>query len=243
MPATFGIIGYPLSHSFSAVYFAKKFAAEHIDATYTPFPLEHIGDFPALLQNHNTLRGLSVTIPYKTAVIPYLDSLDVTAEAVGAVNSIAIKNGFKKGYNTDVTGFEESLRPLLSAQHNAALVLGTGGASLAVAYVLEKLNIPFLKISRTKKDKCITYGELDTAIVSSHTLIINTTPAGMYPKVDECPELPYASIGKEHLLYDLIYNPDETKFLQLGKQNGAAIKNGLEMLYLQAEASWRIWNS
>ncbi len=242
MPASYGLIGYPLAQSFSAAYFSKKFAAEHIDASFEAFPLADIKEFPALLRELPSLRGLSVTIPHKTSVIPFLDAVDSTAKEIGAVNSICIKNGFTKGYNTDIIGFEQSLRPLLRSHHTHALVLGTGGASKAVCYVLKKLGISYLKVSRSKRDDTITYDELNPALIQSHTLIINTSPLGMYPVVDACPQLPYPSLGPQHLLYDLIYNPAETKFLLSGKQYGATIKNGLEMLELQAEASWKIWN-
>lgn len=242
MPASYGLIGYPLTHSFSSAYFNKKFADEHIDASFEAFPLADIKEFPALLLKHPALRGLSVTIPHKTSVIPFLDAIDDTANEIGAVNSVCIKNGFTKGYNTDVIGFEQSLSHLLRPHHTHALVLGTGGASKAVCYVLKKLEISYLKVSRSKRDDTITYDELSPALIQSHTLIINTSPVGMYPVMDACPQLPYSSLGYQHILYDLIYNPVETKFLSLGKQYGAVIKNGLEMLELQAEASWEIWN-
>lgn len=243
LPASYGIIGYPLAHSFSAVYFAKKFAAENIDATYTPFPLQSINEFNELLIKHPGLRGLSVTIPHKTAVIPFLDALDDAAKEIGAVNSIAIKNSSKKGYNTDVIGFEESLKPLLRPTHKRALVLGTGGASKAVCYVLKKLGIEYQLVSRTGQNGMIIYDDLNRELIQSHTLIINTTPLGMYPAIDTFSQLPYEYISAAHLLYDLVYNPAETKFLVLGKRQGATIKNGLDMLHIQAEASWKIWNS
>jgi len=230
-----------LSHSFSPAYFKKKFAALHIDALYESFPIADINDLPALLDTHPDIEGLSVTIPYKETVIPLLDAVDDTAAQVGAVNCISIKNGRKKGYNTDIIGFEQSLVPLLTPRHTHALIMGTGGASAAVAYVLAQLGIPFQKVSRTEKSDCIAYGQLTADIVSSHRLIINTTPVGMYPHADAAPPMPYSSITDQHLLYDLIYNPEETLFLKRGKENGAVIKNGFEMLQLQAEASWDIW--
>lgn len=240
--AQYGLIGYPLQHSFSPGYFAAKFAKEGIDAGYTAYPLDAISTFPQLLHEH-PLRGLNVTIPYKQAVIPYIDELDTAAKAIGAVNCIDIRSGITKGYNTDVIGFKDSLVPLLQPQHTNALVLGTGGASMAVKYVLDELGIEYLNVSRDKKADVVTYTELSSDTIASYTLIINTTPLGMYPHTDECPGLPYGAIGKQHLLYDLIYNPQETLFLSKGKAQGAAIKNGLEMLHQQAEAAWQIWNS
>lgn len=239
----YGLIGYPLAHSFSPGYFAEKFQRENIDAEYTAFPLPAIEDFPRLLSMRPGIRGLNVTIPYKQAVIPYLADTDEVAKAIGAVNCIDIRSGIAKGYNTDVLGFEQSLVPLLQPQHTHALVLGTGGASLAVCYVLKKLGISFQNVSRNKKPGVLSYNDLTEEIIFMHPLIINTTPLGMQPHTDECPALPYNAISSNHLLYDLIYNPAETRFLSLGKAQGAAIKNGLEMLHLQAEASWHIWNS
>jgi Shikimate 5-dehydrogenase len=243
MPASYGIIGYPLGHSFSPAYFADKFQQEGIDAVYNAYPLADIAEFPQLLQANPQLRGLNVTIPHKQAVIPYLNELDVEAETIGAVNCIDIRNGITKGYNTDAAGFELSLLPLLSADHTHALVLGTGGASLAVAYVLGKLGIAFRYVSRNAQQGHYTYDALTPDIIQQHKLIINTTPLGMHPDTSSLPALPYEAIGASHLLYDLIYNPEETAFLAAGRQQGAAVKNGLEMLQLQAEASWHIWNS
>lgn len=242
MSSVYGIIGYPLSHSFSPAYFNKKFAGQHIDAHYNTFPLLNINEFPALLVTNKNLAGLNVTIPYKSAVIPYLDRVDSIANAIGAVNCIAITNGTTTGYNTDVIGFEQSLLPLLKPHHKHALVLGTGGASRAVIFVLDKLGISYSYASRQASNS-IRYEDLTPAIITQHTLIINTTPLGMYPHVDDYPLLPYNAIGEKHLLYDLIYNPAETKFLSLGKAQSATIKNGLEMLEIQAEESWKIWNA
>lgn len=243
MPAQYGLIGYPLSHSFSPAYFAAKFAQQGIDAVYDLYPLEDVKELHALVQNTPGLKGLNVTIPYKESVIPLLDELDADAKAIGAVNCIKIENGKTTGYNTDAIGFEESLKPLLRPQHSHALVLGTGGASLAVVTVLKKLGINWRYVSRAKQDGSYTYDELNADILSQYKLIINTTPLGMSPNTDTCPALPYEAIGRDHLLYDLVYNPAETLFLSKGKPQGAAIKNGLEMLELQADASWRIWNS
>lgn len=243
MQQLYGLIGYPLTHSFSPGYFNKKFQEGGIDAVYKAFELKSINELPRLLNTYSQLKGLNVTIPYKQEVIPYLNSLDEAAEEIGAVNCIAFEQGSLKGYNTDILGFELSLNPLLQPHHNRALVLGTGGSSKAVKYVLRKLGIPYLSVSRNKDEDTITYDELNEELINKHTLIINTTPLGMHPHVDDYPPIPYQFITNQHLLYDLIYNPQETKFLSLGKARGAAVKNGLEMLHLQAEESWRIWNS
>jgi shikimate dehydrogenase len=241
MPAQYGLIGYPLSHSFSPKWFSEKFAAEDIDATYKPYPLEHVEDILDLLANY-PLKGLNVTIPYKESIIDFLDSLSPEAKAIGAVNCIDIRNGKRTGHNTDIIGFERSLTPLLQPHHTKALVLGTGGAAKAVNYVLDKLGIDRQSISRNKTENTLTYSELTEEVISTHTLIINTTPLGMSPNTDEAPPIPYNHLTKKHLLYDLIYNPSETKFLAQGKANGVKTKNGHEMLTLQAEASWNIWN-
>jgi shikimate dehydrogenase len=240
--ATYGLIGYPLTHSFSPAYFANKFRQEGVDAVYEKYELSNIEDFHKLIRTKPEITGLNVTIPYKQSIIPFLDELSTSAKAIGAVNCIAFKDGKLKGYNTDVIGFEESLLPVLRPQHQKALVLGTGGSSLAVRYVLERLNIPYRLVSRNKNASTITYNELDEAVLKEYLVIINTTPVGMFPDVENCPAIPYAAISPAHLLYDLIYNPAETKFLALGKMQGAYIRNGWEMLQLQAEASWQIWN-
>jgi shikimate dehydrogenase len=242
LPAQYGLIGYPLTHSFSPAYFKKKFAEKHIYALYDPFPLSDISEFPALLSAYPAMEGLNVTIPYKEAVIPYLHELDPVAQRIGAVNCIAIKNGRLKGYNTDSTGFEQSLIPLLEAQHTFALILGAGGSSKAVAYALQQLGISYQLISRSRKKGTHTYADLTPQVIARHKLIINTTPLGMYPNADAAPPIAYESIGKQHLLFDLIYNPEETKFLSLGRERGAVVKNGFEMLKLQADASWDIWS-
>ena len=240
----FGLIGYPLSHSFSKGYFSEKFQKESIfDCQYDIFPLEKIEDFVELCAQHKNIVGLNVTIPYKEKIIPFLDELDDEAKAIGAVNTIKFTNGKMIGYNTDCFGFEMSLKPLLKAHHNSALILGTGGASKAVEYVLKKLGISFQYVSRTKSSTSISYNDLNSFIIQHSTLIINSTPIGMYPNVDIAPNIPYDAITNQHLLYDLIYNPAETQFLTKGKIRGAQTKNGLEMLYLQAERSWEIWNS
>ena len=240
----YGLIGYPLSHSFSKAYFAKKFEALGItNKYYESFPLEKIDHFPNLLQQHKNLVGLNVTIPYKEKIFPFLDEIDEAAEKIGAVNTIKIaKNGKTKGFNTDVYGFEHSLRPLLRKNHRFALILGTGGAAKAVRYVLEKCEIDYKMVSRRPKKNEFSYEEIDAKVLKKYHLIINTTPLGMSPKVETCPNLPYENLTNQHFLYDLVYNPTETVFLQKGKQQGAIIKNGLEMLHLQAEKAWQIWN-
>lgn len=237
----YGIIGYPLGHSFSPAYFKEKFSKEHIPAAYLPFPIRKIQDFPGLISAHPALRGLNVTLPYKKAILPYLDALDDSAQATGAVNCILIRDKLKKGYNTDTCGFQKSLEPLLQAHHRRALVLGTGGASLAVGHVLQKLRIPYDTVSRKPAEGHLTYRQITPELIEDYPLIVQTTPLGMYPDTDTCPDIPYEALGSRHLLYDLVYHPQETRFLKKGKAAGAAVKNGLEMLYLQAEASWQIW--
>ncbi len=238
----YGIIGYPLSHSFSPAYFKKKFARMELAATYEAYPLSDITALTALLESHPGIAGLNVTLPFKEAIIPYLQEVDETASAIGAVNCISIRDGYKKGYNTDVSGFEQSLIPLLTSHHTQALILGTGGSSKAVAYVLTQLGIPFHRVSSSDAPNALPYNLITPEVIDVHKLIINTTPLGMYPNIDAAPAIPYSSIGVHHLLYDLIYNPEETQFLIKGKAAGAAIKNGFEMLMLQAEASWNIWS-
>jgi len=241
MTDVYGLIGYPLTHSFSAGYFSEKFSAGYIHAVYHNFPLENISQFPDLLQQQPHLKGLNVTIPHKQAIIPYLDQLSEEATKIGAVNCISFSEGKLTGHNTDVTGFRESLRPLLRTGHQKALILGTGGASLAVAYALDQLGIAYLKVSRQPSSTTIGYGNISPEIVAAHTVIINTTPLGTYPSIDSFPDFPYSLLGPQHLLYDLVYNPAETAFLTFGKRQGAMTKNGLEMLHLQAEAAWQIW--
>ncbi len=240
----FGLIGYPLSHSFSKKYFADKFEKEQIKwATYDNFPLASVEELPDLIQKTHHLRGLNVTIPYKEQVIPYLDFLSHDAREIGAVNTIVISAAGLSGYNSDIYGFDKSLDQLLDQKFDGgALILGTGGASKAVAYVLNQREIPFKSVSRHPAKDRITYQDIDKETLEYYRLIINTTPLGMHPNLEDCPDIPYRLLGTEHYLYDLIYNPAETKFLTLGKEQGAKIKNGLEMLILQAERSWEIWN-
>lgn len=244
----YGLIGYPLKHSFSIGYFNEKFEAENIDAQYVNFEIPDIRDFMEVIEENPNLCGLNVTIPYKEQVIPYLDELDKDTAKIGAVNVIKIirlpKGKVKLvGYNSDIVGFTQSIEPLLQPHHTKALILGTGGASKAVFHGLDNLGIKATFVSRTKKsDDILTYRELTPEIMQEHTVIVNTTPLGMYPKVDFCPDIPYEQLTPNHLLYDLLYNPNETLFMKKGKEQGAVVKNGLEMLLLQAFASWEIWN-
>ncbi|MEX0810588.1 MAG: shikimate dehydrogenase [Chitinophagales bacterium] len=239
---TYGLIGKKLSHSFSQSFFLKKFKGENRAARYLNFELETIAEFEKLISNNPGLKGLNVTIPYKEAIIPYLNHVSSAAKEIGAVNTIQFKFGQLIGHNTDVIGFEKSIKPLLDDKHQKALVLGTGGAARAVAYVLGKLKIDYQFVSRKASKNAIFYGDLTKESILEHKLIINSTPLGMLPNVDEAPKIPYEAIGTEHLLYDLIYNPAETLFLKKGQAQGAQIKNGLEMLELQALAAWSIWN-
>ncbi len=243
----YGLIGYPLGHSFSVGYFNEKFKAEHIDAEYLNFEIPSIDRFMEVVEEHPNLCGLNVTIPYKQQVIPFLDELDKTAAAIGAVNVIKVirlpKGKVKLvGYNSDVIGFCQSIEPLLTAHHTHALVLGTGGASKAVTYGLKSLGLQPVYVSRTKRENILCYNDLSPEVMAQYSVIVNTSPVGMYPKVDQCPDIPYNLLTPNHLLYDLIYNPDETLFLKKGKAHGAVTKNGLEMLLLQAFAAWNIWN-
>ena len=240
----YGLIGYPLSHSFSKKYFTEKFILESIkDVVYDIYPLENINELPGLLKQEPSLYGLNVTIPYKEQVIPYLDDMSPVVAEIGACNCIKIEDGKLIGHNTDVLGFELSLLKKLKPSHGAALVLGTGGASKAVQYVLNKHSISFLQVSRTKSTNSISYEELDNEIMSTHLLIINTTPLGMYPNTESAPPIPYELIGNSHYLFDLVYNPVKTMFLKKGELQGAEIENGSDMLVDQAEGSWAIWNA
>lgn len=241
-----GLVGKNISYSFSKGYFANKFETENLsDHQYVNFDIQSIEEFPKIIHEFKfNLKGLNVTIPYKQDVFLHLDKVDKVAKKVGAVNTIRItKKGNLKGYNTDVIGFKNSLTPLLKEHHKKALILGTGGASKAVAYVLKELGIKYKKVSRNPKmKKEISYQDLSEEVMTNYTIIVNCTPLGTYPKVSQKPDIPYTYLGKNHLLYDLIYNPEKTAFLLEGEQKGSQIKNGLEMLELQAEGSWRIWN-
>jgi shikimate dehydrogenase len=241
---TFGLIGHPLTHSFSKRYFTEKFEREGIaDCRYELFPLPSISALPALLEIEVGLCGLNVTIPYKQQVIPYLHGMDEVVRGTGACNCIRVEDGKLHGHNTDVTGFELSLRELLRPVHDRALVLGTGGAAKAVHFVLKKIGIPFREVSRNATRDVLSYAHLTGDIVHSHRLIINTTPLGMYPDIAACPDIPYEALGKDHYLFDLVYNPARTLFLQKGEERGATIANGADMLRIQAEESWKIWNA
>ncbi len=240
----FGLIGFPLSHSFSKGYFANHFLTENIlDAAYENFPIESIDLFKSLWEHNPSLQGLNVTIPYKKLVIPFLHHASSVVQSIQACNCIKLHKGALYGYNTDVIGFEKSLLPYLQAHHQKALIFGTGGAAAAVEWVLKKLEIDYQLVSRTASAGCISYASLSPEVIAAHTLLIHTSPLGMYPNVNEAPNLPYDAITSKHHLYDLVYNPAETKFLTLGKAQGASTQNGLEMLHLQANASWEIWNS
>jgi shikimate dehydrogenase len=240
----FGLIGFPLSHSFSKGYFANYFLKENIlDAQYENFPIESIDLFKSLWERNPSLQGLNVTIPYKKVVIPFLQYPSSVVQSIQACNCIKLHEGALYGYNTDVIGFEQSLLPYLQAHHQKALIFGTGGAAAAVEWVLKKLGIAYQLVSRTASEGCISYASLSPEVIAAHTLLIQTSPVGMFPNVDEAPNLPYEAITSMHHLYDLVYNPAETKFLALGKAQGASTQNGLEMLHLQADASWEIWNS
>ena len=242
----FGLIGYPLGHSFSKKYFDQKFKEKNItDAEFELFPIKNVNEFPSLLQENSNLKGLAVTIPYKQSVIPFIHYVTVAAKEIGAVNCIKFTDGHTTGHNTDVLGFEKSLVPLLQPHHTKALVLGTGGSSKAVQYVLNQIGIPFLLVSREKGNStsCVNYAELDEIIMNEHTILINCTPIGMTPNENDMPSIPYDLLSDKHLLYDLIYTSEKTLFLQQGERKGCAIKNGFEMLVIQAEENWKIWNA
>ena len=245
----FGLIGYPLGHSFSEKYFTEKFKNLGLtDHSYKLFPIETVANgFLKLLEENPLLCGINVTIPHKIEVMSFLNEIDEAAKAIGAVNCIKITSTADnqkhlKGYNTDAYGFEMSLSPLLESHHKKALILGNGGAAKAVRYVLEKLGIPYKYVSRNPGPDMLSYADLNKEIIDNYNIIINTSPVGTYPNVTEKPDLPYEFISDRHLFYDLIYNPAETVFLAKGREKGAKTKNGYEMLELQAEKSWEIWN-
>lgn len=243
----YGLIGYPLGHSFSKNFFNEKFHSENIDAEYVNFEIPTIEDFNKIIKANPTLCGLNVTIPYKEQVIGYLDELDKDAAAIGAVNVIKIERIKGKtrhtGFNSDVMGFTQSIESLLEPHHKKALILGTGGASKAINYGLHKLGLETKFVSRSKRNEnTITYDDITPEIMEEYKVIVNCTPTGMYPKADECPNIPYDLLTPEHLLYDLLYNPDTTLFMKNGSDRGAIVKNGLEMLLLQAFGAWDIWN-
>lgn len=253
--AIYGIIGYPVEHSFSANFFNSKFEKENIDAKYNLYPLKSIDEIIKLVDSTKNLKGLNVTIPYKEVVIPYLNDISEEASKIGAINVIKVigqkenkepsqdNKPFLKGYNTDVIGFRESLIPLLKPYMKKALILGTGGASKAVAFTLSQLGIEYKFVSRKKTPGNYTYSELTEKIISDNPLIINTTPLGMWPNIENKPDIPYSYLSSRHLCYDLVYNPTETAFMKEAEKKGAKVKNGLEMLHLQAVAAWNIWTS
>lgn len=243
----YGLIGYPLQHSFSKNYFNEKFENENIDAQYINFEIKTIDSLLEVLAQNPELKGLNVTIPYKEKVMSFLDSVSPEARAIGAVNVIRVENkgnGLKlKGYNSDVVGFTKSIEPMLKRFHKKALILGTGGASKAVSFGLKSLGLETVFVSRYERPNTIQYEQITADVVKEYNVIVNCTPCGMYPRLDECPKLPYEALDDKNLLYDLIYNPDQTLFMKKGEQQGATVKNGLEMLLLQAFENWRIWSS
>jgi len=255
----FGLIGYPLTHSFSKQYFTNKFSREGLtDYEYEAYPIANLSEFEEVLRKNPDLCGLNVTHPHKIGIIYYMDKLDEAAKEIDAVNVIRVVNSRPvesffngelsslnvrlEGFNTDAYGFEKSLKPLLRRHHEKALILGNGGAARAVAYVLKKLNINFRFVSRRARNKQLNYTDLTEDIIKDRLLIINTTPLGTAPDIETCPDIPYEYLTSKHVLYDLVYNPEETEFMKRGKAKGATTKNGLEMLYLQAEKAWEIWN-
>ena len=243
----YGLIGYPLGHSFSISYFNQKFTDENIDAVYENFEIPSIDILPEVLGQNPELRGLNVTIPYKEKVISYLDTVSPEARAIGAVNVIRIDHKGDdiklKGFNSDVIGFTKSIEPMLEPIHKKALILGTGGASKAIDFGLKSLGLETLFVSRYERPGTTQYEKITPEVIHEYNVIVNCTPLGMYPHSDECPNLPYEAMDENTILYDLIYNPDETLFMYKGRQNGATVKNGLEMLLLQAFASWELWHS
>jgi len=246
---TFGLIGYPLGHSFSKKYFTEKFEKEGLaDHQYLNFELQTIAEFPSIFEKYPDIKGLNCTIPYKQQIMGYLDEIEDETSIVGAVNTIkpiSTPQGLKLiGYNTDIIGFERSLRPMLNETHKKALILGTGGASKAIKYILTKIGIQFVSASIEDElfENEIRYEQIDRALIESNTIIINATPLGTYPNVDSCPGIPYEFITAEHVFFDLVYNPEVTTFMKRGIEKGARVKNGLEMLHGQALAAWEIWN-
>lgn len=243
----YGLVGYPLGHSFSRRFFTEKFANEGIDAVYENYELPDVSMIRKTIDETPELRGVNVTIPHKQAVIPLLNRLSEQAQEIGAVNVIRILRKPTgevelEGHNSDVIGFTNSIKPLLSPKHHKALVLGTGGASHAVCFGLTRLGIEWTYVSRRRQPGILSYEDVTPEVIHSVDIIVNCTPVGMHPHVDEAPPLPYEALSPKHLLYDLIYNPSETLFLKRGAEQGATVKNGLEMLHLQAIASWEIWN-
>lgn len=241
---TFGLLGFPLGHSFSQQFFAEKFNKEGIeDCQYINFSFPEIKEAVEVLKKEQHLSGFNITIPHKINIFPYLDAVAPDCEEIQSCNCVKVENGKWKGFNTDIIGFENSLKPLLGEQSRKALVFGTGGASRAIIYVLKKMGIEILKVSRNSQEGALSYEALTDRILKEHTIWINTTPVGLYPQVNEVLPVNCASVTDRHLVYDLIYNPPKTKFLMMAELKGASIKNGREMLEIQAEESWKIWNS
>lgn len=239
----YGLIGKTLDHSFSKSYFENKFITEHLqNASYSNFPLQSIEEFKTLIKK-KTFSGLNITIPYKTSIIPFLDELSEEAKSIGAVNTIYFKNKKLIGYNTDYIGFINAIKPFLKNKMEKALILGTGGASKAVVFALKKIGIKCLCVSRLPNKYQLSYNEINNLVLKYHLLIVNTTPLGTYPNINECPNIPYKYVTEKHLLVDLVYNPEETLFLKKGRKNLANILNGKSMLIHQAEEAWKIWNS
>ncbi|MBQ2300236.1 MAG: shikimate dehydrogenase [Bacteroidaceae bacterium] len=238
----YGIIGYPLGHSFSRGFFTEKFARESIDAQYLNFEIPDVAMLSDVLRDNPELRGLNVTLPHKQAVIPLLDEMSEEAMEIGAVNVIRVRNGKLKGFNSDIIGFTNSIKPLLQPHHRKALVLGTGGASKAIRVGLNRLGIEWTYVSRSPRDGMVTYEDITAETLQEYTVIVNCSPVGMFPKVDAAPAIPYELLSPQHLLFDCVYNPEETLFMKKGREQGATVKNGLEMLHLQAIASWNFWN-
>ena len=243
----YGLIGYPLGHSFSISYFNQKFADENIDAVYENLEIPSIDILPEIVDSNPNLRGLNVTIPYKEKVMPFLDYISPEAQAIGAVNVIRVEHDGEdtilKGYNSDVVGFTQSIEPMIDAKwHKKALVLGTGGASKAITYGLHSLGLETVYVSRYERPGTIQYNKITPEVIREYNVVINCTPLGMYPHTEECPQLPYEAMDSHTILYDLIYNPDETLFMRKGREHGAEVKNGLEMLLLQAFVSWEFWH-
>ena len=239
----YGLIGFPLGHSFSRGFFTEKFAREGIDAEYVNFEIPDASMLLDVIRDNPELRGLNVTLPHKQAVIPLLDELSDEAREIGAVNVIRIRDGKLKGFNSDIIGFTESIKPLLQPWHKKALVLGTGGASKAICVGLKRLGIEWTYVSRTPREGMLTYSDLTAEVMQQYMVIVNCSPVGMFPKTGEAPNIPYELLTPKHLLYDLVYNPEETLFMQKGRAQDAIVKNGLEMLHLQAIASWEFWHS
>lgn len=245
---TYGLIGYPLKHSFSRKYFTEKFQRENINAEYLNFEIDNVSLFASIIDCHPQLKGLNITIPYKEKVIPFLHEIDDSAKEIGAINVIKItrkgEQAELKGYNSDIIGFQNSIAPLINKEtHKKALILGTGGASKAVKKGLENLGLETIYVSRSPKQGQLQYSDIDKSILLEYTVIVNASPVGTYPDINNAPDIPYHLLTEDNLLYDLVYNPKETLFLKRGKQQGSSVKNGAEMLELQALAAWNIWNN